>query len=528
MLLELAVRDLGVIDELSLVLGPGMTALTGETGAGKTLVVTAIELLVGGRSDPSVVRAGAAEAVVEGRFVLDGDEHVVRRVIPVDGRSRAYLDGRLATAAALAEFGARVVDLHGQHSHQSLLRTAAQRDALDRSAGIDLTPLREARAEVAVLEAELATLGGDERELARQLDLLRYQVRELTDAEPKAGEDVELEALASLLTGAEAHRGAGEAALAALTDEDGAAEKVGAARAAIAGRDPFAAIEVRIRALEAEVDDVARDVRAIVEQIVDDPERLSGVRERLTLLGDLRRKYGDTIDEVLAYAAEASERLDDLEHRGERAAALAMALDEASSVVSRAEAEVGAARRRAAPALGEAATAHLRELALPDGVIEPEVGSVDPGDDVTFLFSANRGEPPAPLKKVASGGELARVMLALRLVLTSGPETLVFDEVDAGIGGAAAVAVGKALVALGSDHQVLVVTHLPQVAAFADAQVAVTKESTGDRVTTRIRALDPDERVAEVARMLSGSPESMKASEHAIELLAEAATQRDR
>ncbi|MEO7430272.1 MAG: DNA repair protein RecN, partial [Acidimicrobiales bacterium] len=527
MLVELAVRDLGVIDDLHLVLGHGMTALTGETGAGKTLVVDAIELLVGGRAEPVMVRAGAVEAWVEGRFVLtppDGGEEtevVLARAVPASGRSRAYVDGRLATIATLAEWGERLVDLHGQHAHQSLLSGAVQRGALDRFAGIDLEPLQAARARLRALDDQLAALGGDDRARAREIDLLRFQVEELaTAAIAGPDEDERLDAEESLLADAAAHQVAAARAGAALTGEGGAADAVGEAIASLADRAPFADNEARLRSLAAELADLATEVRAAGEEIAEDPARLDAVRDRRQLLHELRRKYGQSLQEVLAFAEEAGARLSELEQHDRRAGELDAARAAAKRAISAAAAAVATARRAAAPRLAQAVQSHLVSLAMPRAKVAVAVEGDDPGDDVAFLLAANPGTPPLPLTRVASGGELARTMLALRLVLTAGPPTLIFDEVDAGIGGEAAVAVGRSLAALAADHQVLVVTHLPQVAAFAHAHVRVSKETGEDHTVARIERLDDGGRVAELSRMLSGQPESRTARDHAEELLA--------
>jgi DNA repair protein RecN (Recombination protein N) len=544
-LVELAVRDLGVIAELRLVLGPGMTAVTGETGAGKTMVVDAIELLVGGRADPLLVRTGAEEAWVEGRFVRpaegDGDEPtevVVARAVPRSGRSRAYIDGRLATAGELAALGEALVDLHGQHAHQSLLHAAAQRESLDRFGDVDLGPLRAARYDVQLIVDKLTALGGDERARARELDLVRYQVAEL-DAAALDGpdEDERLEAEEDTLADAAAHREAAALAVAALSGGDGAdvgagaasaADAVGAAVAAVSGRGPFREVEGRLRAVAAELTDVAADLRAAGEGIDEDPERLERVRERRQLLRDLRRKYGDTLADVIGEADRLRARLAELEDHDRRAAELDTALVEAGKVEAAAAASVAAARRAAAPGLAERIQANLATLAMPKARVVVEVSGDDPGDDVAILLAANPGTPPLPLAKVASGGELARTMLALRLVLTGAPPTLVFDEVDAGIGGSAALAVGRSLARLADRHQVLVVTHLPQVAAYADAQVRVAKESDDDATVSRVGLLDADERVVELSRMLSGQPDSDAARTHAADLLAAAAGDRGR
>jgi DNA repair protein RecN (Recombination protein N) len=531
MLVELAVRDLGVIAELRLLLTPGMTVVTGETGAGKTMVVDAIELLVGGRADPALVRTGADEAWVEGRFVRPGGEGevVIGRAIPRNGRSRAYVDGRLATAGVLTELGEELVDLHGQHAHQSLLHPAAQREALDRFGGVDLEPLREVRREIQAITSELEGLGGDERARARELDLVRYQVSEIDGADIQGpDEDDELGTLEDVLADAAAHREAAAGAVEALSGEGAAADALGSAIAVLAGRSPFADHEQRLRALAAELTDAAAEVRLTAEEIDEDPDRLAQVRERRQLLHDLRRKYGDTLAEVITEGDRLRVRLAELEDHDRKAEELDARLAGARRAEAEAAAAVGKARRAAAPELGERVRQNLVDLAMPKARVEVEVPDDDPGDDVELLLAANPGTPPLPLAKVASGGELARTMLALRLVLTAAPPTLVFDEVDAGIGGQAAVAVGRALARLAAERQVLVVTHLPQVAAFADSQVRVAKQSDEASTVSHARLLDDGERVIELSRMLSGLPDSTAAREHAIELLAAAAVARER
>jgi DNA repair protein RecN (Recombination protein N) len=525
-LTELRVRDLGVIAELSLVLGPGMTAVTGETGAGKTLVVTAIELLVGGKADPGMVRPGASEAVVEGRFVVGDDEVVLRRVVPASGRSRGYVGGSMATLAELAERGAALVDLHGQHDHQSLLTPAVQRRALDRYGGVDLEPLRGARKELAAVQERLAELGGDERERAREMDLLRFQVEELEAAGLEdPGEDERLRQEAELLADATGHRDAAASAVEALVGDGGAADALSLALVALDGRSPFAEAAARLHAAAAELADVAADVRQLGESIDADPERQAAVGARRQLLQELRRKYGETLAEVLEWARDAQERLGQLDRRDAIAAELDDERDRLQRQVTEREQAVAAARSACAAPLGAAVQAQLPDLALPKARVEVQVDGVA-GRDVVFQFAANPGMPLQPLARVASGGELARAMLALRLVLTEGPPVLVFDEVDAGIGGAAALAVGRSLATIAADHQVLVVTHLAQVAAWADAQVVVDKAVEGDTTSTTVVRVEGEERVTELARMLSGTPGSSTARDHARELLASAAEPR--
>lgn len=532
MLTELHVRDLGVIADLRLVLGHGMTALTGETGAGKTLVVEAIELLVGGRADRVLVRPGAEEAFVEGRFVAaDGTEHVLARAVPAaaSARSRAYVDGRMAPVSALAELGAELVDLHGQHAHQSLLAPATQRAALDAYAGIDLSRLSDARARVKEIDAALAALGGDARSRAREVDLLRFQLAEIGDAAvTDAGEEAALEADEEQLATAAAAREAASVAYDALAGDGGASDRVGHALATIGGLPALAAINERLRASQAELAEAASDLRTAAETIEDDPERLAVVRQRRQQLRELRRKYGETLADVLAFAGETARRLAELESHDARVAELEAERVKAVDAEAKAAAAVARARRKAAPALAGAIGERLQELAMRGARVEVTVDGDGPADEVAILIAANAGEPALPLSKVASGGELARVMLAARLVLTAGPPTLVFDEVDAGIGGSAAAAVGRALATIAADHQVLVVTHLPQVAAFAHAQIAVEKHERDGRTIAAAATLDDDTRVVELSRMLSGQPGSATARDHAEELLATAARERAR
>ncbi len=519
--------NVGIVDDLAVVFGPGLTAITGETGAGKTLLVEALDLLLGGRADASLVRSDAPEARVEGRFD-DGDgETVLARVVPVDGRSRAYVDGRLATAAELSSAGDGLVDLHGQHAHQSLLAPAVQRAALDRFAGDTaleaLRSLREARVDARAAGEELASLGGDERARARELDLLRFQIEEIEGAGIEdAGEDVALEAEEALLADAASHR---EALARAFTVIDGTAlDAVGEAVAAIGERAPFAALSGRLRGIQAELADLERELRLAGESILDNPDRLDEVRARRQLLRELRRKYGETLDEVLRYAHEAHARLAELDGYEARAAALESARADALARAATTAARLSEARRAAANPLAEAVTAHLRELAMPAAHLEVLVApgadqTEDGSDDVTFVLAPNPGEPAKPLARAASGGELSRAMLALRLVLSDAPPTLVFDEVDAGIGGEAGTAVGRLLADLASRQQVLCVTHLAQVAAFADSQVVVEKREEGGRTVATATPVDGDARVVELSRMLAGVVESSHARSHAAELL---------
>ena len=534
MLAELVVSDLGVIERVALVLDPGMTALTGETGAGKTMLISAIGLLAGDRADPSVVRPGAEEAVVQGRFVSADDEIVLTRVVPRNGRSRAYRDGQLVTAAELAELAASLVDLHGQHSHVGLLTTASQRRALDRFASVDLADLEAARAAVASGRRRARGPGRRRGARERELDFLRFQLDEidrvgLTDP----GEDERLEADESLLADADAHRAAAGAADAALDTE------AGSPRPDLGGARPRWNPELRSapswsgsRAWPPSWTTSRTTSGRPPTSIDEDPERLAAVQARRAALADLRRRYTSTtrssLADLFAVRDELDGRVADLAAHAERAEAAEAAHAEALDAVARSAAVVGQRRRSQSGALAAAVQARLVELALPKAQVSITVGDDDPGDDVSFLLALNPGLPAAELAKAASGGELARTMLALRLVVGAQVPTLVFDEVDAGVGGSAARSVGRALASLAESKQVLVVTHLPQVAAFADAQVALTKHDDDATTVMRAEVLGPEARVRELARMLSGLADSDTGHDHAEELLATAAAERGR
>jgi DNA repair protein RecN (Recombination protein N) len=358
--------------------------------------------------------------------------------------------------------------------------------------------------------------------------LLRFQLAEIAAVHlDDLDEEARLEELEDGLAEAVSYREAAAEAHAVLADDDGVADQVGHVVARLAGRRPFAAVEGRLRSVAADLDDIAAELRSAEDRIVDDPERLAEVRARRQLIRDLCRKYGDDIGAVIAFADEAATRLGELERHDVLAAELEEAMVAADQAVVEAAAVVAATRRRAAPRLAADVVALLPELALPRARLDVAVDGADPADEVTFTFDADGDGAALPLSKVASGGELARVMLALRLVLTAGPPTLVFDEVDAGIGGQAAVAVGRSLGALAADHQVLVVTHLAQVAAHADHHLVVAKaDGPGGRVRSTVEAVDSEARVVELSRMLGGRPDSASGREHAAELLSTAAAGR--
>lgn len=535
MLTELHVANLGVIAEMTVTPGAGMTVVTGETGAGKTLVVTAIGLLCGGKVDPSLVSPGASEAVIDGRFIVDGDEIVLSRVIPASGRSRAYCNGRPIAAAELAEYASGLVEIHGQNTHQQLLSPTAQRRALDRFAGIDTRPLDAARRRVRELVAQRDALGGDERERARNLDVLRFQLGEIDDAQlVDPDEDDALRGVEAELANAGALRAAAEAAITDLSAERAARDRLAAAALGLRGgeaADLFSGLAGRLESLVAEVDDVVAELRSVAERLVDDPGRLASVQQRRRQLTALRRKYGPSLAEVMAEAASLRQQVDELASADERLAVVDAELADAQRLWAKEANVVGARRRSAAPQLAADVEQRLGHLGMGSASFAIEVGGggdggdedaavPDAGDAVTFMLCANRGGVMAPLAKAASGGELSRTMLALRLVLSGGPPVAIFDEVDAGVGGDAANQVGEALAEVAGSRQVLVVTHLAQIAARAGTHVVVAKGDVGDRTVTTVRTVaDVADRQIELARLLSGSPDSKAALDHAAELL---------
>lgn len=521
MLVELAVENLGVIESVRIQFRTGLCALTGETGAGKTMLVEALQLLAGGRADPARVRPGSAEAVVEGLFSDGNTETVIRRVVPADGRSRGYIDGQLVTAAGMAEHSSDWIELHGQHSQQELLSAGAQRRALDRFGSIDTSTLEDALARCAELRAQRDQLGGDERTRAREIDLLRYQLAEIEAVSPAGDdEDQRLDVEEAALSGAEDARIAAHSAVEGFRGDGGVVDRLGEIARDLSHHPAIAGLVDRCQALVVDADDLSAELRDLAETLQSDPERLEWVRQRRQELKQLCRKYGDTLGDVTEFERSAAMQLLTLESHDERALAIDRALVEAESEAQAASNEVFQKRSDTASALAHSLTMRLNGLALGGATISISVTPSPRGGDVEFQLAANPGVPAAPLIKAASGGELSRIMLALRLELAGGPATMVFDEVDAGVGGAAAVSVGTALADVAAERQVLVVTHLPQVAALASQQFRVEKSAQSNSTTTVVTELDPQSRVEEIARMLSGQPDSASARAHAEELLA--------
>ena len=541
MLRELHISGLGVIDDLDLPLHPGLNVLTGETGAGKTMITVGLALALGARGSATLVREGCGAARVQALFDrsdaaeawTDDDELLLARSISAEGKGSARIGGQLATASALVSLGASLVEVHGQHQAQRLLDQVVQTSFLDRFAGDehleDVTAYRRIYDELRRARASLDDLREATRTRERELDLLAYQTREIEAVMPRPGEIDELIAEEARLAHVERLLDAGAVAEAALTGDDASADALGVAARALdeaAALDPDArTIADRATAVMAETAELARDVRAYRESLVADPERLQAVRERIAALKALQRKYGETDADVLAYLAEASSRLEELQGADERLAGLADEVEEAEDQVARSAAAMSEVRRRATPRLAAAIRLELEELGMPGATVEAALDPLEhPGpagsERVELRFANAPGQAPAPLGKTASGGELSRVMLACRSVMADLDEipTLVFDEVDAGIGGRAGLAVGRRLARLARGRQVLVVSHLPQIACFADRHVRVTKR----RDTAAVEVLDDTGRVAELSRMLAGLEQSSSAVSHAEELLDEA------
>jgi DNA repair protein RecN (Recombination protein N) len=547
-ILELSVRDLAVIDRLRIELTPGLNVLTGETGAGKSLVIDALALVLGGRADASLVRHGAETARVEVLLERDPESLIAVRELSAAGRSSGRLDDEPVTAGRLAESVGRLVEIHGQHEQQHLTDERRQRDLLDAYGGHGA--LREAMA--AVVEAwranraALAELVVDPHELARRLEIAEHEAAEIASARLRPGEAAEIAAtLAAARHGEAIVRGAAAIRDALGVEGGGAGEWLASAldqaRSLARLDERWAGAAARLAGIEAELADVAADVRSLAEAIEHDPAELARLEERLSVLYGLFRRYGDDEEAVLAWgrrAAAEAERARSIEdERMAREAEDAIRLAD----VAGAAAALSVARERAARALEEAADTALVSLGFPSGAFSVAMGrrpagSAEPAieldgdgvafdvagaDAIEFRWRPNAGEPARPLARIASGGELSRVALALEEVLAAVDDTpvLVFDEVDAGIGGRSADPVGRSLWALARGRQVIVVTHLPQIAAYADAHYGITKREVDGRTVTDVRRLDRKERVAELAAMIGGPDGGRSARVSAGELL---------
>jgi DNA repair protein RecN (Recombination protein N) len=557
MLLELRIENLLLIERAELRLGAGLNAITGETGAGKTVLAHSLDLLLGGRARPQIVRPGAEEAWVEGVFALpagllgdpelaaiaerlpDGAGDVVLgRRVGASGRTSAFIGGRAAAAAELQALGGRLLAFYGQHEHRRLTLASAQLEILDGFAGREQLELRDAyraaHAEARGLGQELAELRDREGARERDLDLLRFEHSEIEAAAPDPAEAEALEAERGRLRHAESLREAAARALAALSGEaedgGGARQALGTAEAgmtAVHGVDErLDALAERAGSIAVELDDVAAELRGYLDGIEAEPGRLEEISERLDALERLKRKHGGSIEAVLEHASHCRAEIERLENSAEIAAALERRIAAAEAERGRLAKRLSAARRKAAARLEKRVAAELGELAMEgarlDVSLEPHpdgFGALG-SETVEFMVATNPGMPTSPLRDAASGGELSRIMLALTgLASDEAGRTLVFDEIDSGIGGNTARAVGERLRRLAQGRQVICITHLPQVASLAATHFTIDKDSSGGEARATVERVAGDELVAEIVRMLGGERGDSAASRHARELL---------
>ncbi|WP_322801589.1 DNA repair protein RecN [Thermoflexus sp.] len=555
MLIELHVRDFAIIDEVTLRLEPGLNVLTGETGAGKSILVDAVAVLVGGRADVEMIRAGAERALIEGLFQVDAavgallapilEQHglleaeppgevVLSREIRPGGRHVARVNGRLVPLHVLREIGQILVDIHGQTEHLSLLRPREQLELLDRYAGVGelRAALAERVARWRAVRREIEQLRQDEREKVRRMDLLRFQIEEIEAARLREGEEEALLQERNRLANAEQLAHLADALYRALYEGEEEAPSAldrlsEAARSlqALARIDPlFQPYIETIGSLIAQVEDLAHMVRDYREGIEFNPRRLAQIEERLDLIRRLQRKYGDTIPEILAYARRAKQELETLAHAEERLTALEEEAESLLREIGELGLRLSRQRQEAAERLAREVEAQLADLRMAgarfavalERVPDPEGAYADGTrwafdatglDRVTFLIAPNIGEGLRPLARIASGGETSRLMLALKVALAQADPvpTLIFDEIDQGIGGRVGAVVGEKLWRLARHHQVLCVTHLPQLAGFGDTHFKVEKHVIGDRTVARVARVEGEERVAELAQMLGGT-----------------------
>lgn len=554
MLTQLSIRDYAIVERLELELGAGMTAVTGETGAGKSIMVDALGLLLGDRSDAAVVRAGAERAEIAARFDverlpgaqdwltereldLETRECVLRRTIGRDGRSRAWINGSPLPLASLRELGERLVDIHGQHEHQSLMQRDAQRALLDEYAGLkqELIALGAAFQHWARLRRRIDELEQRSAERDARLDMLRYQVRELEDLALGADELPQLEEEHARLANAGRLLDTCRQVLDAVYEGEPVSAQglLGSAAdrlAELAGIDAaLAPVAELVGSAAIQVQEAADGLRRYLDRLDLDPRRLTWVENRLGEISALARKHRQRAEDLPGLLDALRGELDELEHGGLRLDELTQELAQAERAYRRLADQVGAARAAAASTLGAQVGAAMHELGMPGGRFAVELVPVERPTPsglqaVEFTVSANPGQPLRPLARVASGGELARISLALQVITAHGAHvpTLIFDEVDTGIGGGVAEIVGRRLRELGSGRQVLCVTHLPQVAAQAHRHLQVQKRSDGETTATAVATLDADARVREIARMLGGVDITARTLDHAREMIAHA------
>lgn len=559
MLRELHIKNLAIIDDLTMEFDKGLNILTGETGAGKSIIIGALSLALGERASNELIRSGEKEAVVEAFFEIPSDilnestiqslndkgieiddGIILKRIISSHGRGRAYINNSMVNIQGLSDLSRAIIDVHGQYEHQSLLSTDAQLRMLDAYGGLihESREIRSLHERLVGLRKELAILTHKEKERAQRLDILRYQVNEIKGANPRVGEEEELleeeKVLGNALRLTELTNRAYDSLYLSDTSCMTTLSRIVSDLKEIADIDRIALDA--LRSLEDAMpllEEASYFLRDYKERFDLSPERLDSVQERLHLIGGLKRKYGDSVEEILRYREKAEREIDELEHSEERLEGLKTEIDELRQIFTKKVHELSKKRRDASKRLKSQVIKELAMLSMADSQFSIHIKH-EKGDDTTdglratplgidhveFLISPNRGEELRQLSRIASGGELSRIMLALKGILTKGDNVpvLVFDEIDAGIGGMAAEIVGRKLKALSMNHQVICITHLPQIASYADWHLRIQKVVRDGRTTVEVKRMDRDERVAEIARMLSGNTTSVSLK-HARELL---------
>ncbi len=569
MLRQLWIKDFAIIDELTLEFDPGFLAITGETGAGKSIIVDAVNLLLGERSDVTLVRAGTDRAIVEGTFALlprlqtglkplleaeglegeSAEEIVLTREVRSSGRGQARVNGVMCSLAVYREIGGMLVDIHGQSEHLSLLKPVEHLFLLDRYAGLEdeRHTLQKVVHELGQVRAEIKSLLTDEAALARRVDMLQYQIQEIRTADPRPEEETELAQERNRQVNAEKIAELATEAQYALSSDLGEASgaedllsQVSIVLSRLVRLDPTIQDTAQLADnLSVQVQELARAVRQYRDSVEYDPHRLNEIEDRIEVFTRLKRKYGGSVEAVLVYADKAQAELDTITHSEERLAELREHEDRLLHHIGELSVKLNAERQRVGEHLTQAITAELGDLKMQGARFEVRIAHEDDlegcyfgdrrlaftstgVDQVEFYMAANVGEPLRPLAKVASGGETARIMLALKSVLSHADQvpTLIFDEIDQGIGGRVGSIVGQKLWQLSDTHQVLVVTHLAQLAGFGDAHYKVSKQAQAGRTVTRVRRLDDQGRVEELAEMLGAETSSARQSAYDILMLA--------
>jgi len=553
MLTSLSIRHFAIIDRLDLEFGDGLNVLTGETGAGKSIIMDALNVILGGRAGTEMVRGGQPRAIVdavfdmsdspelaafvaERGFDIEEGQLLLSREIAAGGKSTARVCGRPSTVSQLKEIGDWLVDLHGQHEHQSLLSVPRHLDILDEWGGRDIVKLRSdvaaAYQELARLRRERAALEADARERAHLIDLYAFQVREIEEAKLELGEDEELAADSRRLANAQRLAEAATAAAAALDGEDGGgllsslAAPMRALEDAAALDDKLAPLVETINSARFELEEAAHDLVRYQDSIEINPERQEQIEERLEAVRSLKRKYGDSIEEVLEYGRQTAAKLDKLSNSEERGQELDTEIQKADERLRELCAQLSARRRKLAEEFASIVLSELRDLAMEKTRFAVQIETGEPTakgtDRVEFVIAPNPGEPLRPLAKIASGGEISRVMLAIKSALARQEPlpTMVFDEIDVGVGGRTGSVIADKLAAISRQAQVLCITHLPQIASRGRSHYYIEKQVVDDRTIVCVSPLSPDERVDELARMLAGSEVTETVRQHAREMLA--------